>query len=287
MDATGKKAIVTGGSRGIGSGIIACLAKAGYDVATNYRTAREEAEALARQIEGDYGTRCYVFGADLSERDAVHRLLRDATAALGGLDLWVNNAASTQAIGGLLNFSTESFDYLMNLNFRSYFLGIQAAARYMAERRTKGSIINITSIRSDIAYPTDGVYGGIKAAVRRATESFALDLAPFGIRVNCVAPGAIRTRNFDAVGVTEYERRKETEYTWLSEKIPLGRMGMPEDIGNMVVFLASQQADYITGASVLVDGGLILGSMPEAIDGGSIDRGWGIPASMTTTKGGE
>ena len=132
---------------------------------------------------------------------------------------------------------------------------MKLVARHMLEHGIRGNIINITSTRAERAYPHDSVYGGMKAGLRRASESIAIELAMHGIRVNNVAPGA-----------TELERVSEQFYDKLGRKIPLRRVGKPEDIGEAVLWLASDAASYITGTSLRVDGGLILPGMPEAED---------------------
>lgn len=141
---------------------------------------------------------------------------------------------------------------------------MQAAAIQMVRAKISGSIINITSTRAERAYPCDAVYGGVKAALNRASQSAALDLAPYGIRINCVAPGAIAVRS------KEYLRKLNLIpvdfWDELGTRIPLGRSGTPEDIANAVAFLASDQASYITGEILRVDGGLILPGMPEQSD---------------------
>ena len=144
---------------------------------------------------------------------------------------------------------------------RIRWLPMQAAATQMVRAKISGSIINITSTRAERAYPCDAVYGGVKAALNRASQSAALDLAPYGIRVNCVAPGAIAVRS------KEYLQKLSIIpvdfWDELGTRIPLGRSGTPEDIANAVAFLASDQASYITGEILRVDGGLILPGMPE------------------------
>ena len=154
---------------------------------------------------------------------------------------------------------------MLNLDLLNYLVLSSKAARYMKAHEVKGCIINITSSRAERAYPGDCVYGGIKAAVNRASQSMALDLAPYGIRVNCVAPGAICIRTPEEI---KAEGRTELEGFWesLGERIPMGRNGTPKDIGRAVVFLASENAAYITGEVLRVDGGLILPGMPEKIE---------------------
>ena len=156
------------------------------------------------------------------------------------------------------------------------------ASRYMIDHHIQGNIINITSSRGERAYPNAGIYCGIKAGLNRMTEAFALDLSSYGIRVNNVAPGATRIRTKEEL--LDMRSGSDTDYFWkqeflenpdsvnedfwdsLGRKIPLGRSGLPEDIGRAVVFLASDKASYITGVTLRVDGGLILPGMPEDPD---------------------
>lgn len=157
--------------------------------------------------------------------------------ALGGLDLLVNNAGVTR-FENLLNMTPEVFDLLFNLDFKNYILMMQAAARYMVRHKVRGSLVNITSSRGERAYAGDFLYGGLKAGLNRAIQSIALDLAPYGIRVNNVAPGATRVREKE-----ELEAQGQPDF-WddLGRKIPLERCGTPQDMGEAVAFLASEKA---------------------------------------------
>jgi len=274
-----KKAIVTGGSKGIGQGIVKKLASAGYDVVFSYGRHAEDAQALCQQMRSDYGVRCDCFQAALDVPGNGKRFFEQAVETLGGCDLLVNNAGVT-IMQNILEITEEKMDYMINLNFRNYLIMMREAAHYMAEHGIRGSIVNITSSRGQRAYPGDAIYGGIKAGLNRAIESIALDLAPYGIRVNNVAPGAIRIR-------TEAEIRKEfgdkvpvTFWDELGKRIPLERSGTPADIANAVAFLASEDASYITGVTVRVDGGLILPGMPEVISEDAAGRGWGYTKKM-------
>ncbi|NLV73439.1 MAG: SDR family oxidoreductase [Chloroflexi bacterium] len=267
-----KKALVTGASRGIGSGIALCLAAEGYDLAISYATERQGADALAARIMSGYGRKCSVFQANLLEEGSSEALVEQAIQALGGLDLLVSNAGVV-LMDSIQSMPLEHIDTLIRLDFRNYLLLAQAAARYMIDNQVAGNIISITSSRAERAYPGDAVYGGIKAAIERATESMALDLAPYGIRVNCVAPGAIRIRTNEELAAQKFG--PADMWDKLGERIPLGRSGLPEDIGNAVVFLASPRASYITGVTLRVDGGLILPGMPEVIDPDNTRVAWG------------
>ena len=191
---------------------------------------------------------------------------------LGGLTLLVNNAGVT-IFESILDLTEENLDYLIALDFRNYIILMREATRYMISKDIKGSLVNVTSTRSQRAYPADAIYGGLKAGLNRAIKSIALDVAPYGIRVNNVAPGAIRIRSAEEIKHDFGEGMPVTFWDDLAQIIPLKRSGLPEDIGNAVAFLASEKASYITGITVNVDGGLILPGMPEKTDGSPV--AWG------------
>ncbi len=267
-----RKAIVTGASRGIGRGIAAALAAEGYDLAISYATQAEEAAAVAAHLQDTYGVRVFCSQASLDRRGEARKLFDRAVEDLGGLDLLVNNAGVTyfEPLGEL---TEQTLDLLMELDFRTYLLMMNYAARYMIDRGIHGNIVNITSSRGERAYPGDGIYGGLKAGLNRAIESFALDVGDFGIRVNNVAPGAIRIRSEAELAALG---RPDLGEFWdeVGTRIPLGRSGLPEDVGNMVAFLASDRASYVTGMTIRVDGGLILPGMPEYLVDGLRPGDW-------------
>ena len=289
-----KKALVTGGSRGIGKGIVLALVKEGYDVAFSYASKEDAAKALADMIEKEYGRRAYYFQASLENPGEGHQLFVKAVEALGGLDLLVNNAGLT-ICEKLQDITEEKLDHLLNLDFRNFVLMMRDAASYMIEHGIRGNIVNITSSRGERAYPECGVYCGLKAGLNHAIKAFALDVSGYGIRINNVAPGATRVRTKEEL--FEMKEGTSSDYFWkdefadkskpigrdfwddLGEVIPLMRAGTPEDIGNAVVFLASDKASYITGVTLRVDGGLILPGMPEGFAGqGAVAAGgWGRP----------
>lgn len=261
-----KKAIVTGASRGIGRGIALALAENGYDVAISYASRADEAEKVARIISEKYGRKCYFHQASLDKPGEGKVFFKKAVDDLQGLDLMVNNAGLTY-FESLQNITEDRLDLLINLDFRNYVLMMREASRYMIDNGIRGSIINITSSRGEQAYPGDGVYGGLKAGLNRAIKSFALDVSIHGIRINNVAPGAIRIRTAQELQ-TDPRLGPELQEFWdgLGDRIAMGRAGVPNDIGQAVVFLASDQASYITGVTLRVDGGLILPGMPESLD---------------------
>lgn len=290
-----KKAFVTGGSRGIGKGIVTGLAAEGYDVAFTYASKKEAAEAVVKSIEETYGVKGYCYQAKLEVPSVAHEVFEKAVADLGGLDLLVNNAGLTLC-EGIQNITEEILDHLLNLDFRTFVLLMRDATRYMIDHKIQGSVVNITSSRGERAYPECGVYCGLKAGLNHAIKAFALDVSAYGIRINNVAPGATRIRTKAEMAaqpkgeMRDYFWREEyndkskeiTTDFWdeLGEAIPLGRAGTPEDIANAVLFLASDKASYITGMTLRVDGGLILPGMPEGFagQGGLASGGWGRPA---------
>lgn len=250
--------LVTGGSRGIGAGIVKTFAEADYDIFFTYASAAEEAEQI-RKAAANYGVRVFYRQALLERHEEPEKVVKDAINILGHIDVLVNNAGRTIR-DSILELEDENLDMLLDLNFRAYVRMITFVSRHMVKHGIKGSIISVTSTRGGRAYPKDGIYGGMKAAINRATESWALDLAPYGIRVNAVAPGAIQVR---------YSPEADARYGDLAPRIPLGRQGYPEDIGQAVLFLAdNKRAGYITGVTLKVDGGLVLPGMPEFSGGG-------------------
>lgn len=292
-----KKAIVTGGSRGIGKGIVLGLAAEGYDIAFSYASRQEAAQSVVRTVGERYGRQCFCFQASLEQKNTAHTFFETAVAALGGLDLLVNNAGLT-ICEGLQNITEENLDHLLNLDFRTFIILMRDASRYMIDHGIRGTLINITSSRGERAYPESGIYCGLKAGLNHAIEAFALDVSAYGIRVNNVAPGATRIRTREELAAMT--SGSAADYYWKEEyadktkaivsdfwdelggAIPLGRAGTPEDIANAVVFLASGKASYITGVTLRVDGGLILPGMPEGFAGqGAVAQGgWGRPAAL-------
>ena len=266
-----KKAVITGGSSGIGRGVVYSLAAEGYDVVFSYRSKEENAQMIAENLKEKYpeGNFAYL-KAELSEEGEGMAFFRSAVKILGGLDLMVNNAGVT-ILESIFDLTEKNMDYLIQLLFRNYVILMREAATYMAAHGIPGNIINISSVRGQSAHPGDLVYGGIKAALNRACQSAALDVAPYGIRVNNILPGA--TRRFTPEEEKMADPAHLEKVRFLSARIPLERYGTPEDIGNAVVFLASEKASYITGISLVIDGGLSLPGMAETAR--EAESGWG------------
>lgn len=248
-----RTAFVTGGSRGIGRGIVRMLAEDGYDVAFTYYSEEGHARSLKEELD-NAGVRGFYYQASLEKPGIAERVTEKAIQDLGGIDLLICNAGVT-IHNDTLNLDPEDMDYLYNLNYRSYMMSAKIAANDMVKRGVKGNIIFIASTRGFRAYPDDSLYGGFKAALIRSIESMALDLAEHGIRVNGVAPGATAVR-----GNYTPEELREEEWT---RRIPLGRKGSPDEVGRLVRFIASDAMAYMTGNTIKLDGGLILPGMPE------------------------
>lgn len=268
-----KKAIVTGGSHGIGKGIVLELASKGYDVVFSYNKSEELAQNICSDIREKYGVYANCYQATLNEEGQGFAFFEKAAKDLGGLDLLVNNAGTTR-FQNILDMTPEIFELLINLDLKNYVVMMQSAAKYMYEHSIPGCIINITSSRGGRAYPGDGIYGGCKAFLNRAIQSFALDLAPYGIRINNVAPGTTQVRQKEELAPgREYMM---DVYKSLGKRVPLGRMGTPADMAKAVAFLASDDASYITGITLCVDGGLTLPGMPEVVKPGDENTPWGF-----------
>ena len=254
MPDTRKKAFVTGGSRGIGRGIAEVLAEAGYDLAFTYHSMAEEALALRDRLMKTTGVRVFCYQAALEQAGVPEAVTQEAILDLGGVDLLCCNAGLTRH-NDLLSLTQDLVDFVYALNYRAYLMCAKVAARDMVARNCPGSITFISSTRGLRAYPEDAIYGGMKAALNRSAESLALNLAPYGIRVNCVAPGATAIRG--SFSPPELSKGR------FAKKIPLGRKGSPQEVGHLVKYLASPEAAYITGDIIKIDGGLILPGMPE------------------------
>jgi len=241
----GKLAVVTGAGKGIGRGIALSLAEAGANVLVSARTA-SDLHSLAAEITA-LGQQAWCVVADVTKNTDLEHLVAEARE-IGPIDIWVNNAGGLpDATPRYLTRTPEDrWDAQMDLNLKAVFMACQAAADAM----DAGSIINISSRAAQGASIKNGPYAASKAAVNSLTQTFAMELAP-KIRVNAVAPGPIPTENFNQS--TNFPADKPLEKII---GVPLGRMGTPEDIGNAVVFMASDASSWVTGQCLYVTGGL-------------------------------
>ena len=233
-------ALVTGGSRGIGAAISRELAAAGARVAVNYRSGREPAEKVAAEIGG------LAVQADVSHPEQAQGLVERVEAELGELDILVNNAGVTRDTL-IARMSDEDWEVVLETNLRGPFNTSRAVARKMLRRRT-GAIVNLTSVVGLHGNPGQANYASSKAGVIGLTKALARELGSRGVRVNAVAPGYIRTELTEVLP----EQAREAILT----NTPLGRLGEPEDVAGAVRFLCSDEARFVTGEVLLVDGGL-------------------------------
>ncbi|MFD2171412.1 3-oxoacyl-[acyl-carrier-protein] reductase [Tumebacillus lipolyticus] len=244
---SGKVALVTGGSRGIGRAICLELAKQGAKIVVNYAGSQGAAEETVNGIKALGGDAIAVQGDVASYEDA-EKMVAATVEAFGRIDILVNNAGITRD-NLLMRMKEEDWDAVINTNLKGVFNCTKAVSRPMMKQRS-GRIINITSVVGQIGNPGQANYVSAKAGVIGLTKSNAKELASRNITVNAIAPGYIETEMTDKLG--------DEIKTKLFEAIPLGRMGQPEDIANLVAFLGSDKAAYITGQIMNVDGGMVM-----------------------------
>ena len=243
----GKRALVTGASRGIGRAVALRLAAEGASVALNYRAGREEAEAVAAEIEASGGSAAVLQG-DVSVAAEAEALVGAAEAALGGLDILVNNAGATRD-NLLMRLSEDDWDAALNTNLKGAFLCAKAAIRPMLRQRF-GRIVNMSSVVALTGNPGQANYAAAKAGLIGFTRTVAREVASRGVTVNALAPGFIETQMIESIPDDLRAR--------ILERIPLGRFGAPDDVAGCVAFLCGDDGAYITGQTISIDGGLAL-----------------------------
>ena len=251
FDLTGRVAIVTGASRGLGQYFARALAKAGADLVLSSRK-REDLAPFAKEIES-LGRRAVSLELDVRDQQSIEKFAAGAENAFGHLDILVNNAGCNVRKPAL-EVTWEDWNLVLDTNLRGSFFVAQAVARRMVPRGY-GRIINIGSVTSVAGYAGLGPYGASRGGIRQLTMSLADDWGKHGITVNCLAPGWLRTAQNNVM----YEDKEWVEY--LIERIPLKRPGQPNDLDGAVVFLASEASRYVTGQTLLVDGGISTGAL--------------------------
>ncbi len=244
---TGKVAVVTGASKGIGAAIAKHLAAGGAAVVVNYSTSKEGAERVVADITRD-GGRAVAVQANVAKPAEIRRLFAAAREAFGRLDVLVNNAGIYE-FASLEEITAEHFHRLFDLNVLGLILATQEAAKHFGP--DGGSVVNVSSLVSTLGVPSAAVYSATKAAVDAVTRSLAKELGPRKVRVNSINPGMIETEGFRAAGIAESELRRQTE-----AQTPLGRIGRPDDIAPAAVYLASEDSAWMTGETLYISGGL-------------------------------
>ncbi|HVY69325.1 MAG TPA: glucose 1-dehydrogenase [Verrucomicrobiae bacterium] len=242
----GKVAVVTGASKGIGASIAKHLAAEGAAVVVNYAATKAGAEKVVAEITGA-GGRAIAVRADIAKKADIEQLFAETKKTFGAVDILVNNAGIYE-FAPIEDITEEHFHKQFNLNVLGLLLSTREALKIFAP--TGGSVINISSVVSTAAFPGASTYSATKGAVDAITRSLSAELGPKGIRVNAINPGMIETEGVHAAGIAESDLRKEVE-----TKTPLGRIGQPEDIGRVAVFLASGDSGWVTGETIQVAGG--------------------------------
>jgi len=262
-----KVALVTGASRGIGRGIAMTLAREGAQVAVNYVKDKAAADTVVQKIE-ESGGRAVALKADVGIWDDAERLVDEVVRHFGKIDILVNNAGIVSR-KSILEVPLDEWDRVMRTNFYGCFHCSRLAGKHMISRGVGGKIVSISSIHGRLAKAALGPYCATKAAIDMFSKQLAVELAPNGINVNVVAAGTITTDiNIPLYKSTRLEDRQLKAA--VLKRIPLGRIGDPEDIGRAVAFLSSDAASYITGAVLYVDGGYVAEGTPRVMDGSGV-----------------
>ncbi len=252
MSLKNKVAIVTGGNTGIGQAIVLELARQGANIVIDYVAHPEATEALERKVAG-LGDKCIGVDADVSKVADLEKLIGAAIGKFGKLDVMVNNAG-IETRTSVLDTTEDQYDAVLNINLRSAFFGTQLAAKQMISQGGGGRIINITSVHEDWPMPGNTPYCLSKGGMRMLTRTAGVELAPHNILIVGVGPGAVETP------INTGTMDDPTKLNKLDAAIPLGRMAKPQEIANVVAFLAGDGASYMTATSLMVDGGLMQSS---------------------------
>jgi glucose 1-dehydrogenase len=249
MRLLGKKALVTGGANGIGRGCAIELARAGADVAVNDRKRTEEGEGVVDEVRG-LGRQALLVAGDAFEHASCREIVREVVEGLGRIDILVSNPAYSRR-EGFLEYDPETFQKVLQGTLTGGFSMSQAVARHMVERGGGGKIVFISSVHAERPYCRSVAYNAAKAGLNHLARTIAAELIGHRINVNVIEPGWIDTPGEHATFGAEFLQQ-------VGPSLPWGRMGTPADIGRAAVFLASDDADYVTGATLTVDGGLLL-----------------------------
>jgi 2-dehydro-3-deoxy-D-gluconate 5-dehydrogenase len=242
----GKTALVTGASRGLGAGMAIALAAAGAEVALHASV--NPAAETAKEIDGATGAPTHLLTGDLSDPTTPRRLIDEAVGKMGRIDILVNNAGIIRRQAAA-EHSDELWDSVIEVNLSSVFRLCRSAGAHMIERRAGGKIINVASLLSFQGGISVPGYAAAKGGVMQLTKALANEWAPHGINVNAIAPGYMETDNTEAL------RADPARYQTITERIPAGKWGTPQDLAGAAIFLASRASDYVHGHVLVVDGG--------------------------------
>ncbi len=253
FDLSNKVVVVTGGARGIGAAVCRRLARAGGSIALldiNFQAAEREQNAIRQE-----GGQCRAWYCDITDYGAVEAVMACVFDALGSVDTLVNNAAIAH-VGSVATTTEQEFAKVTNVNIKGVFHGIKAVLPFM-EQQGGGCIINLASVASDTGIPMRFAYSMSKGAVSAMTRSVAVDGLSAGIRCNCIAPARVHTPFVDEYLARHYPGREQEMFRTLSKTQPVGRMGTAEEVAALVHYLASDEARFITGATLPIDGGFM------------------------------
>ena len=252
MQLENKVAVITGSSSGIGSAIAIAFAKEGAAVAVDYRSHPDEAKEIVEQVE-NFGGRAISVHADVSSPEDVKNLIQKAVEEFGRLDVMINNAGMEEKMP-FLETPLDVWNKTIAVNLTGAWLGCQEAAKQMVSQGGSGRILNISSVHEDLPMPTNSPYCATKGGLRMLMRTIAVELAPHNITVNNIAPGAVATP-MDAPLEEDANKMQQ-----LLSEIPLRRMGKPEEVAALAVYLASDDAAYVTGSTFVIDGGMMRSS---------------------------
>ncbi|GHO81372.1 glucose 1-dehydrogenase [Ktedonobacter sp. SOSP1-85] len=244
-----KVALITGADSGIGRAIALLFAREGASVVVNYAHNEQKANEVRSMIEQQGGT-CFVQQADISQYQQAQGLAQRAVEQFGRLDILVNNAGM-EIHSPFLDVTEEQFDRVVDTNLKGAFFCAQAAAREMVKQNIRGQIINISSVHEDLPMPENVPYCCAKGGMRMMMRTICLELAKHSITVNNIAPGAIDTP------IDADVKSDPNKYKAMIDEIPLHRMGQPEEVAHLALYLASGAAEYVTGSTFVIDGGLM------------------------------